>query len=114
MWHAKHPIGAKRDDSGPSVGNISLHGFCFAAINSRSGTPNIPLGLTAMILGPVLATWVLMGSDLLQSIPDLGKPSQALTRFGLVMMTAQMNEQMPFHNFKMVSIGSDCRIWVSE
>ena len=42
------------------------------------------------------------------------EPPQALRRFGLVMMTAQMNEQMPFRNLKMVSIGSDAQRWVSD
>ena len=64
-------VGAQRDDSGPSVGDVGLDGFCFAAIDSRRGTPNIPLGLNAMILGPVLATSVFMGSVLLQLAPDL-------------------------------------------
>ena len=53
IWHTKHPVGAQRDDSEPSVGNTGLHGFCFAANDSRSGTPNIPWGLNGMILGPV-------------------------------------------------------------
>ena len=41
--------------------DMGLDGFCFAAIEFRSGAPNIPLGLNGMILGPSLATWVLMG-----------------------------------------------------
>ena len=111
-------------DSGPSVGNISLHGFCFAAIgsrsgtpniDSRSGTPNIPLGPNGMILGTLLATWVLVGSVLLPSIPDCqSKPPQALRRFGLVMMTSWMNKIRPFCNLKMVSIGSHAPLWLSE
>ena len=64
-------VGAQLDDSGPSVGDTGLHGFCFAAMDSRPGTPNIPLGLNGMILGPVLAMWVFTGSVLLQSVPDL-------------------------------------------
>ena len=101
---------------------LGIHGFCFAVIDSRSGTPNIPLGLTWMILGPSLVTWVFMGSVLLPSIletamPNFGcqsEPPQALRRFGLVMMRAWMNWISSFCNLKMVSIGSDCRIWVSE
>ena len=46
---------------------MGLEGLCFAAIDSRSGTPNIPLGLNKMILGLVLAAWVLMDSVLLQA-----------------------------------------------
>ena len=61
--------------SGPSVGDMGLHGFCFAAIDSRSGTPNIRLGLNRMTLGPVLATRVFMGSVFLPSIPDLANES---------------------------------------
>ena len=71
IWHSKHPVGAQQDDSGPSVGNTGLHGFCFPAINSRSGKRIILLGLNGMILGPVLATRVFMGSVFLSSIPDL-------------------------------------------
>ena len=55
--------GAQRDDSGPAVGDMGLDGFRFASIDSKSGTP--------IILGPVLATWVFMGSVLRQLIPDL-------------------------------------------
>ena len=58
-WHHNHPVEAQQDGSGPVVRDTGLHGFCFAAIDSRSGTPTIPLGLNGMILGPVLATWVL-------------------------------------------------------
>ena len=64
-------VGAQRDDSGPSVGDMGRHGFCFAAIDSRSGTRNIPLVLNGMILGPTLAAWALTGSVLRQLIPDL-------------------------------------------
>ena len=46
-------LGTQRDDSGPSVGNMGLDGLCFAAIDSRSGTLNIPLGLNGMTLPPV-------------------------------------------------------------
>ena len=41
---------------------MRLRGFCFVAIDSMSGAPNIPLGLNGMILGPLLVTWVFMGS----------------------------------------------------
>ena len=57
-----------------NVGDMGLHGFCFAAIDSRSGAPNILLGLNGLILGLSLATWVLMGFVLLQLIPDLARP----------------------------------------
>ena len=97
---------------------LGIHGFCFAVIDSRSGTPNIPLGLTWMILGPSLVTWVFMGSVLLPSIletmmPNFGcqsGPPQALRRFGLVMMRAWMNRISSFCNLKMLSIGSDYHI----
>ena len=49
IWCSKHPVGAQRDDSGPRVGDTGLRGFCFAAIDSRSDTPNIPLGHNGMI-----------------------------------------------------------------
>ena len=44
----------------------------------------------------------------------LSEPPQALRRFGLVMMRAWMNRTGSVCNLKMVSTGSDCRIWVSE
>ena len=57
---------AQRDDSGPVVNEMGLHGFCFPAINSRSGTPNIPLGHNGMIQqddsGPVVGDMGLDGS----------------------------------------------------
>ena len=69
---------------------MGLDGFCFAAIDSRSGTPNILLGLNGMILGPSLATWVLMG------------------------VRVRMHEQAPCCHCMVVSIGSDAQLWVSE
>ena len=42
------------------------------------------------------------------------KPPQAVKRFGLLMMTPWMNEQMPFRDLKMVSIGSDAQLRVSQ
>ena len=54
-------VGAQRDDSGRSVGDVGLDGFCFPAIDSRSGTPKILLELNGIILGPPLATWVFTG-----------------------------------------------------
>ena len=53
-----------------------------------------------------------VGANLLK--PCQSKPPQAVRRFGLVMMTARTNDQMTFRNLKMVSIGSDAQIWVSE
>ena len=38
IWHTKHPVLAQRDDSGPVLGSMGLEGFCFPAIDSRSGT----------------------------------------------------------------------------
>ena len=75
--HSKHPVGTQRDDSGPSIGDMGLDGFCFAAIDFRSGTPNTPLGLNGMTLGPVLATRVFMGSVFLSKIPDLAQIGRA-------------------------------------
>ena len=66
-----HPVGAQRDDSGPIVGDMGLRRFRFAAIDSRSGAPNIPLGPKGVILGPSVTTQVFMGSVLLPLIPDL-------------------------------------------
>ena len=49
-----------------------------------------------------------------QTSSSLVKHPQALRRFGLVMMTAWMNMIRPVCNLKMVSLGSDAQIWVSE
>ena len=86
IWHTKHPVLAQRDDSGPVLGSMGLEGFCFPAIDSRSGTQRddsgpvvADMGLhgfcfaaidSGVTLGPVLETWVLRGYVLLPSIPD--------------------------------------------
>ena len=101
---------------------LGIHGFCFAVIDSRSGTPNIPLELTWMILGPSLVTWVFMGSVLLPSIletmmPNFGcqsEPPQALRRFGLVMMRAWMNQISSFCNPNFFLLAVIFTFWVSE
>ena len=75
-------VGAQRDDSGRSVGDVGLDGFCSAAICSRSGTPNIPLGLNGMTLDPSLTTRVFMGSVLQQLIPDLTRQTSHWSSMG--------------------------------
>ena len=64
---------------------MGLCGFCFAAIDSMSGTSNIPLGLNGMTLGPSLATWVIIGFFFAAIDSRSGTPNIPLGLNGMIL-----------------------------